>query len=426
MPRQSLVISTGDQEVRRSSCQKRTPDLLISCEKGRCRKARLILSLVVAFGATATARPAFVDATARPAFATATAGQASTRIATTADALLRSAVFYHGKFVVLNHATAGDGALTRVANTIKPIYVFWKERPSADSGEIRGEFWDLGRIEQGDGRFAGYDFTQVLEEASHGRWPGRDQLFVLLGATMLPASPPPAPTVRAISLTPDRYEGREVKVIGRFKGKNLYGDLPQALGKSKWDFVLQSAEGALWVTGMRPKGRGFDLDPNARVDTGRWLEVTGVVGRVGSLVYITASALQAANAPTETAVEVAVPDRPPLPQPEVIFSAPVDDDHDVERSAPVRIQFSRDVNPKTIRDRFKVSYVASPAAGAAPASTVPSFTVTYNDAAHAVEIRFAQPLERFQQVRVEVLEGITTLDGQMVKPWTLTFTTGAS
>ncbi len=365
-------------------------------------------------------------ATAWPAFAEAPAWQAGTRIATTVEALIRSAVFYHGKAVVLDHATAAEGGLTRVAHTVKPIYVFWKERPSADSGEIRGEFWDLGRIEQGDGRFAGYDFAPVLEAATRGRWPGRDQVFVLLGATMLPASPPPAPTVRAISLTPDRYEGREVKVIGRFKGKNLYGDLPQALGKGRWDFVLQSAEGAVWVTGMRPKGKGFDLDPNARVDTGRWLEVTGVVGLVGSLVYITASALQAANPPTETAVEVAVPERPPLPQPEVIFSAPVDDDHDVERNAPVRIQFSRDVNPKTIRDRVKVTYVPSPAAGAAPASTPPSFTVTYNDAAHAIEIRFAHPLDRFQQVRVEVLDGITALDGQMVKPWTLTFTTGAS
>lgn len=352
--------------------------------------------------------------------------QPSTRIATTAEALIRSAVFYHGKFVVLDHATASEGGLTRVANTIKPIYIFWKERPSADSGEVRGEFWDLGRIEQGDGRFAGYDFTQLLETASRGRWPGRDQVFVLLGATMMPASPPRASTVRAIALTPDRYEGREVKVIGRFKGRNLYGDLPQALGKGKWDFVLQSAEGAVWVTGMRPKGKGFDLDPNARVDTGRWLEVTGVVGQVGSLVYITATALQAANPPTETAVEVAVPERPPLPQPEVIFSAPVDEDHDVERSAPVRIQFSRDVDPKTIRDRVRVSYVVSAAAGAAPAPKPPAFTVTYNDGAHAIEIRFPQPLERFQQVRVEVLEGVTALDGQMVKAWTLTFTTGAS
>jgi hypothetical protein len=55
---------------------------------------------------------------------------------------------------------------------------------------------------------------------------------------------------------------------------------------------------------------------------------------------------------------------------------------------------------------------------------VPQFAVAYNDAAHAVEIKFAQPLEAFQQVKVEFLEGITALDGQPLKPWTLTFTTG--
>jgi hypothetical protein len=354
------------------------------------------------------------------------AAQGATRIATTAEALIRSAVFYHGRMVVIEHATSDDRGVTRAAQTTKPIYIFWKDRPTSERGEIRGEFWDLGRIEQGDGRFAGYDFTQVLEATARGRWPGRDQVFVLLGASMLPASPPPAPTVRAIALAPERYEGREVKVIGRFKGRNLYGDLPQALGKGKWDFVLQSADGAVWVTGMRPKGKGFDLDPNARVDTGRWLQVVGVVGQVGTLAYITASSLQAANQPTGTAVEVAVPERPPLPQPEVIFSAPVDEDEDVERTVRVRIQFSRDVDPKSIRDKVAVSYVPSAAAGAAPLPKPPAFTVTYNDAAHAIEIRFREPLERFQQVRVEVLEGIISLDGQTVKPWTLTFTTGST
>ena len=369
------------------------------------RKPLLVLVLAVATTIGAGAQPA-------------------TRIATTAHALVGSSVFYHGKLVVLAADTTHDGGLTRVANTAKPIYVFWKERPTVSAGEIRGEFWDLGRIEQGDGRFTGYDFTPLIEAASRGRWPGRDQVFVILGASMLPASLPPAPNIRAIALAPDRYDGREVKVVGRFKGRNLYGDLPQALGKTKWDFVLQSADGALWVTGMRPKGKGFDLDPNARVDTGRWLEVTGIVGQVGSLVYITASALREASPPTETAVEVAVPDRPPLPQPEVIFSAPVDEDQDVERNVTVRMQFSRDVDPKTIRERVRVSYVTPQAAGAALPPQFPAYTVRYNDAAHAVEIRFAQPLERFQQVRVEILEGITALDGQTVKPWTLTFTTG--
>ena len=46
------------------------------------------------------------------------------------------------------------------------------------------------------------------------------------------------------------------------------GDLPQGVAKSKWDFVLQSADASIWVTGLRPKGKDFDLDPSARVVTG--------------------------------------------------------------------------------------------------------------------------------------------------------------
>ena len=46
------------------------------------------------------------------------------------------------------------------------------------------------------------------------------------------------------------------------------------------------ADGAVWVSGLRPKGKDFDLDPVARVDTGRWLEVTGTVHREGPMVWL--------------------------------------------------------------------------------------------------------------------------------------------
>ena len=203
----------------------------------------LLLAATVCAVLSATV-PVAVRATAVP--------QPAMRIATTAEALIGSALFYHGKLVVVQHAVAHDQSLPRLAGTAKPIYVLWKERPNTDVGEIRGEFWDLGRIEAGDSRFAGYDLLQIVESTLQGRWPSRDQVFVLVGATLTPASPPSSPTLRAIALTPDNYEGREVRVIGRFKGRNLYGELPQALGKGKWDFVLQSADGALWVTGIRP------------------------------------------------------------------------------------------------------------------------------------------------------------------------------
>ena len=53
-------------------------------------------------------------------------------------------------------------------------------------------------------------------------------------------------------------------MTGRFRGVNLFGDLPQAPGRSRYDFVLQSADAALWVTGLQPKGKSFSLDRNAR------------------------------------------------------------------------------------------------------------------------------------------------------------------
>lgn len=351
----------------------------------------------------------------------ATAAGQETRIATTAETLLASARFFHGRSVVLRQPVQEEGAYPRLANTSKPVFVFWRGRQVTSGEEVRGEFWDLGRIEQGDNRFSQYDLAGLLESVNQGRWPGTDQIFVLVGASAMRADPSTRPTLRAIALAPQDYVDREVRVIGRFKGRNLYGELPNALGKDKWDFVLQSGDGILWVTGIRPRGKGFDLDPGRRVDTGKWLEVTGVVKLAASGPYLDATAVALSTEQVESTVEVELPPAAPAPPPEVIFSAPVPDDTDVDRSAPIRIQFSRDMDPRSVRDRVRVSYVNPPAAGLPP---VPEFTVRYNDANHAVEITFASPLERFQQVKVEFLEGMIALDKQPLKPWSLTFTTG--
>jgi hypothetical protein len=176
------------------------------------------------------------------------------------------------------------------------------------------------------------------------------------------------------------------------------------------------------VTGIRPRGKGFDLDPGKRVDTGHWVEVTGIVRREGVTTYVDASAIALAAEPDAAPVEVTLPPAPPAPPPGVIFTAPIPDDTDVDRTAPVRIQFSTDMDAASIKNRVKVAYVAREGGPAPPPP--PAFTATYNDPAHAVEIRFEAPLERFQEVKVELLEGIMALDGQPLKPWSLTFSTG--
>jgi Bacterial Ig-like domain len=354
-----------------------------------------------------------------------TSAQASsTRVATTAEALVAAPVFFHGKQIVVRREVEASGRLSRLARTAKPVFVFWRDAPGAtSSSEVRGEFWDIGRLERTDQRFSHVDFQPILDAASNGQWPGRDQVFIILGATAVDSPLPTEPTIRALALAPDQYIGKGVTVTGRFRGANLFADLPQGAGtKGRWDFVLQSADAAIWVSGVRPRGKGFDLDVNARMDTGRWLQVAGTLRRDGPLPWIEATSLAAATAPSETPIEVAVPPPPPEPPPKVVFSAPISDETDAERGGPIRIQFSRDMDPKSFRDRVRISYVGGPAG--APASP-PAVTSRYIEGTRALEIKLSAPLDRFRVVKVDLLEGITAAgDNQPLAPWSFTFTTG--
>ena len=350
--------------------------------------------------------------------------QGPSRIATTADALTTSPIFFHGKQIAVRRGVVQQDRLWRLADTAKPIFVFWKDRPSlASDSEIRGEFWDVGRLQRDDPRFSSVDFNQVIEAGWHGEWPPRDHVFVLLGATAAESPLPADPTLRAVAIAPEHYADRAVTLVGRFRGVNLYGDLPQPVGKGRWDFVLQSADGAVWITGMRPRGKGFDLDTGARVDTGRWLQVTGMLRHTGPLTWIEATAIALATAPTETSVEITVPPAPREIPPGVVFTAPIAGESDADRSAPVRIQFSRDMDPKTFRDRIRVAYTGQAPAGAAQAP--PAFTFRYNEGTRSLELRFASPLDRLRTVKIDLLEGISSaVDNQPLAPWSLTFTTG--
>jgi hypothetical protein len=352
------------------------------------------------------------------------------RIATTPQALLASPLFFHGKQVAVRGqvAQAGEQGRLHIAvdeatfkkGAVPQVFIFWKEQPSGSDGEIRGEFWDLGRINSDDGRFAAYDFRSMLDLATNGRWPSREELFVIVGAVMVDASLPATPSLRAIALAPGRYADREVTVAGRFRGRNLYGDLPGPINKSRWDFVLQSADAAVWTSGLQPRGDGFDLDPGRRVDTGKWLTVTGTVRTEGDAAWIEARSMALSEAPEETPIDVTPVTKPPPPT--VVFSAPIADEVTVERDSAVRIQFSWDMDGRSFRDRVRVTYVG-PSQGTAPEA--PRFTATYNEGNRGLLIKFAAPLEPFQTLRVELLEGITAIDGQALEPWSLTFSTGS-
>jgi Bacterial Ig-like domain len=352
----------------------------------------------------------------------------TTRVATNAESLVGSAVFFNSKQIAVRRDIEEAGRLIKLAGTAKPVYVFWAERPSVTSNsEIRGEFWDLGRLEKTDTRLSNIDVQSMLDAAPGGQWPAHEQIFLILKATSVDSPLPDEPTIRALALAPDKYIGKGVTVTGRFRGANLLADLPTGAGtKGRWDFVLQSADAAIWVSGVRPRGKGFDLDVNSRMDTGRWLRVAGTLRRDGPLPWIEANSLQAVTAPQDTtfAGPAAPPPPPPQPSPEVIFTAPTLGDTDVERGDSIRLQFSHDMDARTFAGHVRVSYAGPPTEPGGPA-TPPAVTVRYIEGTRAIEIKPATPFDRFRQVKVDLLDGIlSAVDGKPLAPWSLTFTTG--
>lgn len=281
--------------------------------------------------------------------------------------------------------------------------------------EVRGQLIDVGRLEPGDARLAGYPPAREFDP-----WPRPGEELVLHVTNVTAAQLATSPSVRALALQPWRFEGQKVTIVGQFRGRNLFGDLPSAPAKSRYDFVLRSADAAVWVTELRPRGRDFELSVDARVDTGRWLQVSGTVSLERGLVTVTGTALAATEAPEAPQVEEeAPPPAPPAEPGEIVFSSPTEGEVDVPAVSRVRVQFSRGINPASLTDRVRVAYV-----GAAPGGDglpPPRFTFAYDAATRALEIRFATPLEAFRTVHVELLDGIRTFDGAPVRLWTLTF-----
>jgi hypothetical protein len=364
--------------------------------------------------------------------ATSASAQAPQRRATNIAALLAFPVFYHGHAVLLvgEVATQSDGQV-RVTDGVNSLRVVFKGSAPDGNDEIRGEFWDLGRMKTDDPRLANIDLRRTFGIDPEG-WPRAGEVTALMATAVARAAVPPAPSIRAVVLNPSRYLNQKITVSGQYAGRNLLGDIPDAPAKSRWDFVIRSADAAIWVSGARPKGKGFDFALDSRLDSGRWLDVTGVVkeGRGLQWIDVAAEGIQLGRAPVAApppADETPTVRVPAAPAPEVVFSAPTQDDIDIPQASTVRIQFSRDIAPATLKDHVRVMYLeAETRERGEPVTPTADFTTQYSGANRVLELKFARPLERFRTVRVELLEGILGTDQQALKPWTLTFVVGGS
>jgi hypothetical protein len=348
------------------------------------------------------------------------------------EALLAYPLFFHTQAVRVRGELRVEGGRVRLAAGEHALTLTGQAvAGEGDRGrqvEVLGTFLDVGRLAEGDPRLRHVDVASLWEDRGVRPWPRPGELLLFHAESVGDAEPFPAPTIRALALAPERYVDQHVTVVGRFRGRNLFAEQPTAPGRSRWDFVIQSADATVWVTGMRPRGRGFSLNVDARVDTNEWLEVAGTVNRERGLVFLEANAIRLAKAPVSPPPAEPVIRLPTQgPRPEAIFSAPTADEVDVALDTSVRIQFSRDLNPASIKGQVRVEYLGAPLreAGGPQPPSIP-FTIKYDAGLRMLEIVFEEPLERFRTVRVDLGEGILASDGAPLVPWTLTFSLGGT
>lgn len=354
--------------------------------------------------------------------------QIAPRRATSPAALLAYPVFYQGQLVVVrgNLVTRDQPVLLSPSSERAIPLIFSGPSPVDGPVELRASFWDVGRLQRDDPRIVTLGLDRLLPKGVEGDWPRPGEVIALAVTTAMSVQPAEgAPSLRQIALNPSAYIGQKVRVSGQFRGRNLYGDAPQGPGLSQWDFVLRSADAAVWITGLRPRGRGFNLDVGARVDTGTWLETIGVVREGKGLVWIEGQQI-ALTTPTLETRNAEVPPIPQMgPPPEVIFTDPAEGELDVPLKAPIRLQFSREMNPDTFKGNVRWMFTAVDAVSVGSSTPREADRIAefkYDRAKRSLEIRPAlDDSASYRNVILELREGIAATDGAKLTPWQLTF-----
>ena len=207
-----------------------------------------------------------------------------------------------------------------------------------------------------------------------------------------------------------KMDGQLVRVVGKFRGRNLFADLPSRSMRTINDWVIKDSLSAVWITNRKPKGDGFELDPSIRRDSSRWLEVIGRPTTRNGVVIIDAAQVALTQPPTATSVAAAPPPPPERPKvpPVIVFSVPLDGDADFDFSGRIVVQFSNDMDEDSFKGRVGLRYEGPPHPGD---PGFESMRVTYNAGSKALIVDPGAPILRGRILDLVLLTGIIDIDG---------------
>jgi hypothetical protein len=216
-------------------------------------------------------------------------------------------------------------------------------------------------------------------------------------------------------LTPGKNDGQTVRVVGKFRGRNLYGDLPVRTQRNTSDWVIKDDLYAVWVTGRKPKGSGWELDSGLKRDTGKWIEVIGKPETVRGVTYLKAIRVSLTTPPV-AAAEVKPPPPPPekpRKPPVVVFALPLDGEAEVAQDSRFVVQFSKDMDESTFAGHVMLRYTGPVLPGD---REFDGLRLSYDRGLRALTVDPGDVLRPRRQVELLLLPGIADIDGMTLIP----------
>ena len=225
----------------------------------------------------------------------------------------------------------------------------------------------------------------------------------------------PEVTLEKLVANPGKRDGQMIRVVGKFRGKNLYGDLPASTQRTSADWVIKDDLYAIWVTGKKPKGSGWELDASLKRDTGKWIEVIGKPETVRGVTYIKAVRIQLTTPPSARADVKPPPPPPEKPRkpPVVVFALPLDGDVEVAPDSRFVVQFSKDMDESTFNGHVLLRYSGPVLPGD---RAFDGLKLTYDRGRRALTVDPGDVLRPRRQIELILLPGISDIDGLTLIP----------
>jgi hypothetical protein len=224
-------------------------------------------------------------------------------------------------------------------------------------------------------------------------------------------------TLESLLSKPGKQDGQTVRVVGKFRGRNLYGDLPSRTQRAGADWVIKDDLYAVWISGRKPKGPGWELDANLKRDTGKWIEVIGRPETRNGITYIRAAQVRITDPPRPTADAAPPPPPPERPKvpPVVVFALPLDGDGDVPSDGRFIVQFNKDMDEATFKDHVRLRYSGPVLPGDREFDGI---KLTYDQGRRALTVDPGDVLRPGRQIELILLPGISDIDGLTLVPRT--------